>query len=108
MITENLENANTTPQHHGTQSIRRLRGQVGEQKSGTRESRCPVKRMGPQGSLLAHEQTSRGHCKKGFKEWGGENRRIKGSLLEGEGPKRDTEKQPKLVSKVLFHDPPPL
>lgn len=39
------------------------------------------KRMRPQGSLLTIEQTSRRHCKKGLKEWGGENRSIKGSRV---------------------------
>lgn len=47
-----------------------------------KESRGPVKRMGPQGSLLTTEHRyPESIVKKGLKEWGGENRRIKGSWL---------------------------
>lgn len=70
-----------------------------------------MKRMWPQGSLLTTEQASRGHGKKGLKEWREqENKRLQAKpiawpLLGAERPKRGTEKQPKMVLKVLFHYP---
>ena len=39
-----------------------------QKKPGIRKSRCLVKRMRPQGSLLTTEQASREHSKKDLKE----------------------------------------
>lgn len=48
--------------------------QVAQEKSGMRESRCPVKGRRPQESLLTTEPVSRWHSKV-LKEWGGERKK---------------------------------